>query len=255
MGLCFLKNVYGGLLLSAGGELSLALGMGFPNVTNNDLGLMRLLQGITFPIGLVIVYFLGAELYTGYGMWFAMTALSRRGKPTQYIRAIIASLLGNYLGAFLWATLQSYLTETLTEEPWRGRIISSVDSDFTDNQFHIIFLRSIGCGFLVTIAMLMGTQNRDGISKALGLHLPFFISTVLQFPHTVESMYMGTTGMLLGSRLTVWKFLWKCLLPVILGNAVGGAFTGAYNWYVYVKRKDDKQRSDGRDWLPVSSDD
>jgi len=66
-------------------------------------------------------------------------------------------------------------------------------------------------------------------------------------------MYLGCTGLLLGTRMTVGMFVWKCMIPVILGNTIGGAFTGAYHWWVYVKRGDDKhqQNGQGRDWLPV----
>ena len=60
--LAFLKNVFGGLLLSAGGLLALVLAAGFPEYTDSNPSLMRLLQGSTFPIGLIIVYLLGAEL-------------------------------------------------------------------------------------------------------------------------------------------------------------------------------------------------
>ncbi|KAI5250704.1 hypothetical protein E4T42_04865 [Aureobasidium subglaciale] len=57
--LTFLKKVYGALLVSAGGPLSLTITTGLP----------RMLQGPTFPIGLAMVYLVGAELYTGYPMW------------------------------------------------------------------------------------------------------------------------------------------------------------------------------------------
>ncbi|KAI7091636.1 Formate/nitrite transporter [Hortaea werneckii] len=246
--LAFLKNVYGGLLLSAGGLLALVLATGFPDFDSSP-GLSRLLQGTAFPVGLIVVYFLGAELFTGYPMWLAMTALDRKGFAFEYFRSTLVALAGNFVGAVWWAGMQSYFTETLTEEPWRSRIIEQVDSDITDNKWHVIFLRALGCGFLVTIAMLLGTQNRDGISKALGLHLPFVISTVAKFPHTVEYMYLGTTGMMLGARLTMGQFFWKCMLPIILGNSVGGAFTGAYNYWVFIRRADDKERTNNRNWL------
>ncbi|KAI7341674.1 Formate/nitrite transporter [Hortaea werneckii] len=246
--LAFLKNVYGGLLLSAGGLLALVLATGFPDY-DSDPGVSRLLQGTAFPVGLIVVYFLGAELFTGYPMWLAMTALDRKGFAFEYFRSTLVALAGNFVGAVWWAGMQSYFTETLTEEPWRSRIIEQVDSDITDNKWHVIFLRALGCGFLVTIAMLLGTQNRDGISKALGLHLPFVISTVAKFPHTVEYMYLGTTGMMLGARLTMGQFFWKCMLPIILGNSMGGAFTGAYNYWVFIKRADDKERTNNRNWL------
>ncbi|KAI7378665.1 hypothetical protein KC336_g19337, partial [Hortaea werneckii] len=76
--LAFLKNVYGGLLLSAGGLLALVLATGFPDFDSSP-GLSRLLQGTAFPVGLIVVYFLGAELFTGYPMWLAMCALDRKG--------------------------------------------------------------------------------------------------------------------------------------------------------------------------------
>jgi len=67
--LTFLKNVYGGLLLSAGGLLSLTLATGTPSATESNPGIARLLQGAAFPIGLILVYLVGAELCTGYPMY------------------------------------------------------------------------------------------------------------------------------------------------------------------------------------------
>jgi formate/nitrite transporter FocA (FNT family) len=67
--LTFLKNVYGALLVSAGGLLSLTLVTGTPGLSESNPGLPRILQGLAFPIGLVMVYLVGAELYTGYPMW------------------------------------------------------------------------------------------------------------------------------------------------------------------------------------------
>ncbi|KEQ98192.1 hypothetical protein AUEXF2481DRAFT_26586 [Aureobasidium subglaciale EXF-2481] len=78
-------------------------------------------------------------------------------------------------------------------------------------------------------------QNQDGISKSLALHLPFFISTAAKCPHTVEYMYLGLKAMFLGSPMTIGMFIWKCLLPVTLGNTVGGGFfTGAYSWWAHI---------------------
>lgn len=187
-------------------------------------------------------------------MWLAMTALERKGKPMQYVRAYFVSIIGNFVGALLWAFLQSIVTEAVTESPWREGIISQTDSDITDQQWHVIFFRAIGCGLLVTVAMILGTQNKDGISKALALHLPFFISTAAKFPHTVEYMYLGSTGIMLGARLDIGTFLWKGMLPIILGNAVGGIMTGSYNWWVFIHRGDDKQENGERQWLTSDGD-
>ena len=60
--LTLLKNIYGGLLLSAGGLISVVLGAGFPGMAEGNPGIERLAQGFVFPIGLILVYFVGAEL-------------------------------------------------------------------------------------------------------------------------------------------------------------------------------------------------
>ena len=102
------------------------------------------------------------------------------------------------------------------------------------------------CWHQVTLAMFFGTQNHDGISKALGLHIPFFISTTVRYPHTVEYMYLASIGMMLGAPLSVGAFLWKCLLPITLGNSIGGAvFVGVYNWWVYLHCEDGERYRKG----------
>ncbi|KAH9843246.1 Formate/nitrite transporter [Teratosphaeria destructans] len=248
--LAFLKNILGGFLISAGNLLAISLAGGFPTLSEHNPGFTRLIQGLLFPIGLIIVYSLGGELYTGYPMWLAMTALERKGRPMQYVRAILSSLLGNFVGVIVWDAGLTYASQTFTDEPWRSQLIEKVDGDITHQPWYVVFLRAIGCGFLVTVSMLLGTQNRDGISKALGLHLPFFISIAAAFPHTVEYMSLGVLAMLNGAEMTVPLFLWKCQLPLILGNAVGGAFTGVYQWWVYIQRGDDTDRTEGRrEWL------
>ena len=94
--------------------------------------------------------------------------------------------------------------------------------------------------------MFFGTQNDDGISKAFGLHLPFFMSTTTGYPHTVEYMCLTSIGMMLRAPLSIGAFLWNCMLPITLGNSVGGAvFVGAYNWWVYLHSEDSKRKSNG----------
>lgn len=237
--LTFIKSIYGGLLMSAGGLLSLTIAGGAPDL---QPGMERLLQGMTFPVGLVIIYFVGAELYTGYPMWFTLTALERKGTPFLYISTAVASWVGDLVGALTFAYFFTYHTKSLSEEPFRSGIIELITTDIIDEDWHVIFLKAIPCGFLVTLAMFMGSQNHDGISKALGLYLPFFLSVAARFPHTVEYMYLSAVGILLGTPLSWGAYFWKCLLPITLGNTIGGALlTGAYSWFVFIEYERQKQ--------------
>lgn len=225
------KSLLGGLLLSAGGLLSLTLTTGSPDL---QPGISRLLQGLTFPIGLVIIYFVGAELYTGYPMWFCIVALERRGRLWLYVSRMACSWIGNLIGGLVFGYYFTDLTGSLSETPFRDGVLEMVKTDIVEPRFEVILLRAIPCGFLVTMAMFLGSQNKDGISKAMGLHLPFFLSVSARFPHLVEYMYVSAVGILLGSELGWARYVWKCVLPITLGNTVGGAFTGGYLWFVFV---------------------
>jgi len=241
--LAFLKNVAGGLLMGLSGLFSMVAAGGCTGLHSSNIGIVRLIQGAAFSVGLVFVYFTGAELYTGYPMWLMMTSLQRKGRPRQYIQAIMNSLLGNLAGALIAAGLFSYATESLSEEPYRSFVIEQVESNIVQTDWHVIMIKAIGCGYLVTFAMLLGTQNMDGISKALGLWLPFVVATTVEFPHTVEYMYLVPMGMMLGAPLSVGGFVWKCLLPIVVGNSIGGAvFTGLYHWWVYLKCKNGQEK-------------
>ena len=66
--LAFLKNVMGGILIGFGGLLSFVVSAGVPGIEADNPGLARLLQGLVFPTVLAIIYFSGAELFTGYPM-------------------------------------------------------------------------------------------------------------------------------------------------------------------------------------------
>ena len=147
--LTFLKNVYGGLLFGFAGLFSLIAAAGVPGLEESNPGLPKLLQGATFPLGLVIVYGVGAELFTGYPMWLVMTALRRKGKIVYYMKSLVVSWVGNLAGVLVSAFFFSYLTKTLHEDPFRSGLIQQVTSDIVEAAWHVIFLKAIGCGFLV----------------------------------------------------------------------------------------------------------
>lgn len=151
-----------------------------------------------------------------------------------------------------------------------------VTSDVVEAAWHVIFLKAIGCGFLVCspsiMHLLVSTLGQPSMRKDVALSRSAHrqlcqgcitnslaaghVNNVLrhtepgrdfqnprpaysllyyhhrQIPHLVEYMYMASICMMLGARLTVGAFLWKCMLPITLDNAIGGAvFVGVYNWW------------------------
>ena len=147
--LTFLKNIYGALLFSFAGHISIIAAAGLSGLEQRNPAIPRIVQGAIFPLCLVIIYFIGAELYTGYPMWLAMTALRRKGKVWSYVKSLVVSWVGNLIGTLFAAYFFSYLTESLHEEPYRSGLVAQVTSDVVEAAWHVIFLKAIACGFLV----------------------------------------------------------------------------------------------------------
>ncbi|SPQ25395.1 912f7f37-a0f1-40c2-a840-dbb91869aa8b [Thermothielavioides terrestris] len=101
---------------------------------------------------------------------------------------------------------------------------------------HMIFLRGIGCNWLVCLACFLGTQAKDLGSKLAGVWWPTFAFVALGLDHVVANMFFIPIGIHLGTPgLSVGLYIWKGIIPVGLGNIVGGAlFVGTFYWYMYL---------------------
>lgn len=87
--------------------------------------------------------------FTGYPMWFTMTALQRKGHPLMYARGLVVSWIGNLIGALFVSGVLSYATGIFAEEPFRSGIVEELTKEIVDAAWHVIFLKAVGCGFLV----------------------------------------------------------------------------------------------------------
>lgn len=161
--------------------------------------------------------------------------LQRRGKPLQYVRGFVLSWAGNLLGALFFAFVFAYAPEAVTEEPYRSGIISQVTTDIVNLAWYCISCGPSVADFSSRLRCPWGRTTMTAFQKLLDCTYPFFISVAVRFPHTVEYMYLISLGMMHGAKLSVGGFLWRAMLPISLGNTVGGAvFMGLYEWWVFL---------------------
>lgn len=85
-------------------------------------------------------------------MWYTITALERKGTPRQYLVGPLTSYMGNLIGAIFVSGVLSTATGALTTEPFRSGIIEEITESVLEQPWHGIFLRAIGCGYLVSVA-------------------------------------------------------------------------------------------------------
>lgn len=89
--------------------------------------------------------------------------------------------------------------------------------------FRVIFLRGIGCNWLVCLACFFGLQGRDLASKIMGIWWPIFAFVSLGFDHVVANMTFIPLAIWVDApHITVGLYIWKGIIPTLLGNILGG---------------------------------
>ncbi len=206
-------------------------------MTGNDLGLGpgRWLGGIAFSLGLILVVIGGAELFTGNNL-IVMAWADRKITSAQLLRnwslvyiANMAGSLGMALMAHWSGTLSlgdGALALTATAVAQSKIALSAADA----------FWRGVLCNVLVCLAVWLSFAAHSVSSKILAIVFPVSAFVALGFEHSIANMYLIPIAMLTGgSGITIVGFAAN-LLPVTLGNIVGGGvFVALVYWLIYLR--------------------
>ncbi len=230
----FLAGAYIGL----GGLLAIIIGKGIAPAVVDGVrydGLGRFLFAATFPVGLMLVVIAGAELFTGNTAILVPAVLDRRATWRGLVRNWALSYVGNFAGGLFVAYALSYLTGLCAGEPYYSAV-RQVAAAKTGLTFSAAFWRGVGCNWLVCLAVWMACSAEDVAGKVLSIWFPIMAFVGLGFEHSVANMFFIPAGMFYGADVTIARFLVRNLLPVTLGNIVGGAFfVGTLSWWLHGK--------------------
>ncbi len=241
-----------GLSVLAGAFI--ALGAAFATLAMTDSGLgfgaTRVLGGVAFSLGLILVVVAGAELFTGNNL-IAMAWASRAISTRLLIRNWLLVYLGNFVGAVGTALLVFWTRTWTAAEGAVGLSAVRIAAAKCDLGFAEAFARGVLCNALVCLAVWLCQSGRSTTDKILAIIWPIAAFVALGFEHSVANMYFIPFGMLLqsqpevlaatasgstvGNNLGVSGFL-SNMIPVTLGNIVGGTIlvAGVY-WFVYLR--------------------
>jgi formate/nitrite transporter len=242
----FVLGILAGAYIGFGGLLSTTVT--FDAASRLGIGLSKILSGATFSVGLMLVVIAGAELFTGNNLMVSSvmtreitfgTMLKRWGMVylANFVGSIFLALLFYYSG--LWKTGDGALGATAVKIAFNKVALS----------FGEALWRGIGCNWLVCLAVWMALAARQVIGKIFAIFFPIMAFVAIGFEHSVANMYFIPTGILLmnGAGLTNvpgvdpnllgWiNFLWRNLLPVTIGNIIGGVvFVGMSYWGAYLR--------------------
>lgn len=217
-------------------------------------GLTQVAGALCFCLGLILVVVAGAELFTGNNL-LVMACVSKRITLAQLLENWLIVYLGNFLGAVSMA-FWIYLTQHWSSN---GALVGAkallIANAKVSLPFLVAFARGVLCNALVCLAVWLCMSCRSTTDKILSILFPITAFVALGFEHSVANMYFIPMGLLLKndptvlgavsslagtvndfSGLTVSALFLKNLLPVTLGNIVGGGvLVGLVYWFVYLR--------------------
>lgn len=216
----------------------------------DSLGVGRLVSAAVFPVGLMMVVLCGAELFTGNCLMI-IGVLDRKIRISGMLRNWVLVYLGNFLGALLVVALMKSTGLWKTGSGLLGASVIKTAQAKVQLSFGQAFVRGILCNWLVCLAVWMSTGARETVSKIFAIWFCIGLFVISGFEHSIANMYFIPAGIaaaadsglaqLAGcdvSVLTVGNFLIKNLLPVTLGNILGGGlFVGMVYWFTGRKLK------------------
>jgi len=216
-----------------------------------SFGITKLVSGLTFSLGLILVVVGGAELFTGNNL-LTMAWASRKVSTGQLLRNWLIVYLGNMLGAFslvlmIWISGHYLLGEGLV-----GANMLHIAAEKCELGFVQAVMLGILCNILVCLAIWLCYSTKTTHGKILAIVFPITAFVAAGFEHSVANMYFIPMGLLVKEwgdpvlwsqiqaspqdfeSLTWVNYLVKNLLPVSIGNIIGGAgFVGLAYWYIY----------------------
>lgn len=193
-------------------------------------GPSRVLGGLCFSMGLLMVCMTGAELSTGNCMALAARS-ARRISTDDFSQLLALSFLANIVGALLIAGL---VGASGLLDGGVGRVTAGIAEAKARLPMSQAFVRGILCNALVCIAVWLILSARTLPGKLIGLAFPITAFVALGFEHSVANAYLIPAGMIAGANVATPELLVN-LTIVTIGNLVGGAAVAAGLWYGHSK--------------------
>jgi len=209
-------------------------------VTNSGLGYgpERLLGGVAFSLGLVLVLVGGAELFTGNSL-IVFAWADRKISGARLLRNWGLVYFGNFVGATATAVMVHWAgIHDLADGAVGATVIGVAEAKLALGPVET-FVRGILCNVLVCLAVWLCFAAHSVVSKIATIVFPISGFVALGFEHSVANMYVFPAGWLAGSELVTLGGYVNNLIIVTAGNVIGGGVLVALvYWLVYGRRSD-----------------
>lgn len=238
-------GILAGMFVGIGASSSMVASHGVENY-----GLMKLVAGLVFPVGLMLIMLVGGELFTGdcmivFGVWDKKYTYMRMWKKLAIIWA------SNFIGALIIVIIVYYSGQLDMSYGGLGAFVLKTASGKVSLSWVQAFVSGIGCNIIVCAAMLMAYGATDVTGKIFAAFFSIMAFVVTGFEHCIANMYYICVGILATGNEKYVEYaveelhlsteqiasinvggLFNNLIPVTLGNIVGGIVFIALPMYI-----------------------
>lgn len=245
-----LLGIFAGMFIAGGASASSLAMHAISNV-----GLARLVAGAIFPVGLMMIVLVGGELFTGDCLMI-MGCVHGKFSALSMIRVLVVVYFANLAGSLLFAELVNLSGQYNYTNGMLGAFTIKVALGKVNLSFGAAFASGILCNIFVCMAVLMAMSAKDIAGKIWAIFFPILAFIVSGYEHCVANMYYIPAGIFAASNETYvasgaangffaaeqlaslnWaNFVVKNLIPVTLGNIVGGmVFVGLPLYLIHAR--------------------
>lgn len=246
----FFLSVLAGAFIALGAIFSTTVISGTSSL---PYGITRLLAGITFSLGLILVVIGGAELFTGNSL-IVMAWANKRVSTKALLRNWGIVYVGNFVGSILTAFLMLFTRQHTFGSGAVGEVALKIAVSKVNLGFAQAIALGILCNALVCLAVWLTYSARTTMDKILAIIFPITAFVAAGFEHSIANMYFISYGLFIKifdpsyiaglenlinfQGLTWQNFMLKNLFPVTIGNIIGGAvLVGVVYWSIYLAKE------------------
>ena len=243
----FVLALFGGAFIAIGAVLATTVGSNGPEF---PYGLNALLKGLIFTVGLILVIVAGAELFTGNNLML-IAVLNKKITLGKMLRNWGVVYIGNLIGSVIVALIMVMSKQYTFAGGAIGKTALTIANTKSGLEFWSALGLGIMCNILVCLAVWMTFSARTTAGKILAIIAPISAFVAAGFEHSVANMYFIPVGLFIKAfnpefaaqagefaNLSWANFFVKNLLPVTIGNIIGGAiFIGAAYWFIYLRKQ------------------
>ena len=235
----FLLGVLAGIYIAFGAVASQAVAVSIPLAS-----VAKFAGACVFPVGLMLVLCAGSELFTGNCL-LIIPVLEKKTSVGNMLKSWLFVYLGNLTGSILTALAVTYGHVLSLFDSGLAKSVVSTASGKVGMSFTDAMIRGILCNILVCLAVWVSFAAKELAGKIIGLMLPVMVFVLCGFEHSVANMYFIPAGIFASSEYGIaadglsWgTFLTRNLLPVTIGNIIGGSvIVGCTYWFCYLRKK------------------